>query len=158
MKPYPSPHPGALPPSTPSPCCLMFQFGGSKHSIRQINCLMHVISQTVYERGPLGLLLLPPQPPSLPPCPSPSPRSARAHCRLSYTVARPARSLTPARQGARSDAVRNWGTRMRSFICASGTYRHVYGNANNMHGQRRKGICIYTYRYGGVCLHRPLSI
>lgn len=34
-----------------SPCCLMFQFGGSKHSIRQINCLMHVISQTVYERG-----------------------------------------------------------------------------------------------------------
>ncbi len=41
----------ALPSLSLSPCCLMFQFGGSKHSIRQINCLMHVISQTVYERG-----------------------------------------------------------------------------------------------------------
>lgn len=45
--------PQPLPPSRFSPCCLMFQFGGSKHSIRQINCLMHVISQTVYKRGTL---------------------------------------------------------------------------------------------------------
>lgn len=47
--------PRPLPPSRFSPCCLMFQFGGSKHSIRQINCLMHVISQTVYKRGTLCL-------------------------------------------------------------------------------------------------------
>lgn len=47
--------PRPLPPSCFSPCCLMFQFGGSKHSIRQINCLMHVISQTVYKRGTLCL-------------------------------------------------------------------------------------------------------
>lgn len=47
--------PWSLPPSRFSPCCLMFQFGGSKHSIRQINCLMHVISQTVYKRGTLCL-------------------------------------------------------------------------------------------------------
>lgn len=51
----------ALPSLSLSPCCLMFQFGGSKHSIRQINCLMHVISQTVYERGaPSAWRCLPP--------------------------------------------------------------------------------------------------
>ncbi len=47
--------PWPLPPFCFSPCCLMFQFGGSKHSIRQINCLMHVISQTVYKKGTLCL-------------------------------------------------------------------------------------------------------
>lgn len=56
----------ASPPLSLSPCCLMFQFGGSKHSIRQINCLMHVISQTVYERGPLGPALPLPQQPLRP--------------------------------------------------------------------------------------------
>lgn len=61
----------ALPSLSLSPCCLMFQFGGSKHSIRQINCLMHVISQTVYERGaprpgaPPPLLLRPSHSPAL---------------------------------------------------------------------------------------------
>lgn len=57
----------ALPSLSLSPCCLMFQFGGSKHSIRQINCLMHVISQTVYERGaprPGAAAARPPPPPT----------------------------------------------------------------------------------------------
>lgn len=57
----------ALPSLSLSPCCLMFQFGGSKHSIRQINCLMHVISQTVYERGaPRPGAASPPQQPLRP--------------------------------------------------------------------------------------------
>lgn len=73
----------ALPSLSLSPCCLMFQFGGSKHSIRQINCLMHVISQTVYEKGAPSALWLP-----LPPTAATSfslPCSPRAHCLLSYT-------------------------------------------------------------------------
>lgn len=78
----------ALPSLSLSPCCLMFQFGGSKHSIRQINCLMHVISQTVYERGaPRPGLPLPPPPTAATsfslPC------SPHAHCLLSYTQAHP---------------------------------------------------------------------
>lgn len=78
----------ALPSLSLSPCCLMFQFGGSKHSIRQINCLMHVISQTVYERGA-------PRPGAAsPPTPTAAtsfslPCSPHAHCLLSYTQAHP---------------------------------------------------------------------
>ena len=80
----------ALPSLSLSPCCLMFQFGGSKHSIRQINCLMHVISQTVYERGA-------PRPgaasPPLTAATSFSlPCSPHAHCLLSYRRAHPSSS------------------------------------------------------------------
>lgn len=79
----------ALPSLSLSPCCLMFQFGGSKHSIRQINCLMHVISQTVYERGA-------PRPgaASLPPTAAASfslPCSPHTHCLLSYRRVYPTR-------------------------------------------------------------------
>lgn len=82
----------ALPSLSLSPCCLMFQFGGSKHSIRQINCLMHVISQTVYERGA-------PRPGAA--SPPPNCRyvlltpllTTRTHCLLSYRQAHPGSSL-----------------------------------------------------------------
>lgn len=78
----------ALPSLSLSPCCLMFQFGGSKHSIRQINCLMHVISQTVYERGAPrpGAASLPP-PPSTAAASFSLPCSPRAHCLLPYKQA-----------------------------------------------------------------------
>lgn len=77
----------ALPSLSLSPCCLMFQFGGSKHSIRQINCLMHVISQTVYERGAPRPGAA--SPPSTAATSFSLPCSPRAHCLLSYRRAHP---------------------------------------------------------------------
>lgn len=82
----------ALPSLSLSPCCLMFQFGGSKHSIRQINCLMHVISQTVYERGaPRPGAASPP--PQLPLRPSHSP-ALHAHTVYSH-IDRPIQGSSP---------------------------------------------------------------
>ena len=98
----------ALPSLSLSPCCLMFQFGGSKHSIRQINCLMHVISQTVYERGA-------PRPGAASPPPTAAtsfslPCSPRAHCLLSYRQAHPGSSRVAAASVCTYTHAHKWKT------------------------------------------------
>lgn len=120
MKPYPAPLLRPSPPLPRSPCCLMFQFGGSKHSIRQINCLMHVISQTVYERGgPSACRCLPP--PSAAAAPFSLPCSPRAHCLLSYRRRHP--GLSPDAEAS---------------MC---THTHTHTNSS---------ICIFTYAHTNI--------
>lgn len=148
MKPYPSLLFWLSPPSL-SPCCLMFQFGGSKHSIRQINCLMHVISQTVYERGA-------PRPGAASPPPTAAtsfslPCSPRAHCLLSYRQTHPGLSLD-AEASVHTHIHTSTTTETRIFTHAhTHNHRHIHerytGKHSCMHGRSLK-----AYTYTTICM------
>lgn len=125
----------ALPSLSLSPCCLMFQFGGSKHSIRQINCLMHVISQTVYERGA-------PRPGAASPPPTAAtsfslPCSPRAHCLLSYRRAHP---------GCSPDA--------EASLCTHKCKKHIFTHAHTHSKDRDAHKNLHnSYTYTSICMH-----